>query len=486
MAMFKVKIAVVLIWNLAWSTFAFEQLHLSYDLYMFHASNDNSILATLETQLSPGSHESTDDEKKYTERCFVDSVWSGKLSHEFDFSTSTLLLEYSGNLKELRDVSKLTVKQEPKIYHNNSAGFNYLNYKIIEFEFDQNGKAFIPITASKSKFDVDYPIDLTFEAFGGSNRNSYLCNTTPLARIHKNNYSNYLKPSAYFADNTLSKTNITNYSDIHNFVDELSYIEEFMNKQKMNKLYKNLPPITESTVALLQASVDSDDDDWPWMIKRQIMIPRITEEIVIGFYGDVVEEDLIHLERMLNTLRIVAPALKISYSTNTDLVTLPIHFNECTEEFSELFNYCFDNAWGYYHFPHSSKAQHGWIWIDSFLSKETRQSVITHEIGHALGLDHNLCIDSVMSYSEFSDSKQNYFSHVDLMQLQAIYDPTLITYKNMISKPDLIEHYGLSEEKINEFTDDISNACHKYPGKYDYLISMQIENLEGVDWKTES
>ena len=91
-----------------------------------------------------------------------------------------------------------------------------------------------------------------------------------------------------------------------------------------------------------------------------------------------------------------------------------------------------------------------------------------------------------MSYSEFSDSKQNYFSHVDLMQLQAIYDPTLITYKNMISKPDLIEHYGLSEEKINDFTDDISNACHKYPGKYDYLISMQIENLEGVDWKTES
>ena len=134
----------------------------------------------------------------------------------------------------------------------------------------------------------------------------------------------------------------------------------------------------------------------------------------------------------------------------------------------------------------SDNPTHGWIWVDSHLSHETRQSVMTHEIGHALGLDHNLCASSVMSYSEFSDTKQNYFSHVDLMQLQAIYDPSLKPYKNIITKQNLIQHFNLSEEKVEEYKDDIANACHKYPGKYDFLIDMQKEEKKEDGWKTES
>ncbi len=82
--------------------------------------------------------------------------------------------------------------------------------------------------------------------------------------------------------------------------------------------------------------------------------------------------------------------------------------------------------------------------------------------------------------------EQNFFSHVDLMQLKAIYDPELITYKDIITKQDLIQHFDLSEEKVEQYKDDIASACHKYPGKYDFLIDMQKEEKKEDGWKTES
>ena len=40
---------------------------------------------------------------------------------------------------------------------------------------------------------------------------------------------------------------------------------------------------------------------------------------------------------------------------------------------------------------------HGWIWVDSQHRGDFRHTILTHEIGHALGLNHNLCHSSVMS-----------------------------------------------------------------------------------------
>ena len=48
------------------------------------------------------------------------------------------------------------------------------------------------------------------------------------------------------------------------------------------------------------------------------------------------------------------------------------------------------------------------IWVDASLRGDRRSHVLIHELGHALGLSHNLCWDSVMTY-EFSGPQVPYF-----------------------------------------------------------------------------
>lgn len=485
MSTYIAKISMLLVWNLMWSGVAYDQLQITNDLLRYKTTKDITVFEdSAMKELNKGYVES-DNVKQYNGTCFNSSLWSGEVEFDFDYESSNLNVEYTGSLKNIEDKLSLTIKQVPIKRHNESRGFNYLNYKTLRFEFNKEGKATVPIRLMKSKFEKDYPVELIFEAYGGSLRKDTLCKKMQITTLHVNNYSSYLQPQSYFAKDILSEVNIHRFSKIETFEDELKYIDQFFQKRELNKLNRTLPNIDESTIALLHAGVDSKREDWPWMVRDYIMIPRIEDEIVIGLFGDVELGDLKHIERLIDTLRVVAPTLKISYSTNSDLVTLPIHFSKCTTEFSDLFNYCdAQGAWGYYY--DVDTPLHGWIWVDAYLSNETRQGVLTHEIGHALGLDHNLCAYSVMSYSKFSDTKQNYFSHADLMQLQAIYDPELNPYKNVITKKDLIQHFNLSEEKVEEYKDDIANACHKYPGKYDFLIDMQKEVKKGDGWKTES
>ena len=108
--------------------------------------------------------------------------------------------------------------------------------------------------------------------------------------------------------------------------------------------------------------------------------------------------------------------------------------------------------------------------------------VISHEIGHALGLGHNLCWTSAMTY-EFSGPQVPYLSHIDLMQLQILYHPDLTpaynykTAKRSLGRQQVINKLGLSEERVAYYEDNIEEACYQKPGVYDYLIELQgIEN----------
>ena len=79
-----------------------------------------------------------------------------------------------------------------------------------------------------------------------------------------------------------------------------------------------------------------------------------------------------------------------------------------------------------------------------------------------------------MSYSEYADSTAIYFSHIDLMQLRALYDPDLRTKNEKQFKDDLIEQYDLDANKIKKYKGDIASTCHFTPGAYNFLIDMQM------------
>ena len=91
---------------------------------------------------------------------------------------------------------------------------------------------------------------------------------------------------------------------------------------------------------------------------------------------------------------------------------------------SEEFNDCKGKIDGTYY------GWNNWIWVDSSNTGVRRAHIIIHELGHALGLDHNLCQNSVMTYAPYNtDYHYRVPDHVDLPYLPEL---DLMQLKNPI------------------------------------------------------
>ena len=105
-----------------------------------------------------------------------------------------------------------------------------------------------------------------------------------------------------------------------------------------------------------------------------------------------------------------------------------------------------------------------------------REHILIHELGHALGLGHNLCRNSVMSYAKFADSMP-YFTEIDLMQLRILYDPKL---DEIYNNYQVIEDLDLDLDTYSEYADNSKPMCSPQQGGWKDFIEFQ-KGLKPID-----
>ncbi len=304
----------------------------------------------------------------------------------------------------------------------------------------------------------------------------------------------------YFAENIIEPYALIEVN-ISNFDQELEYIKsknELVQLRKQNTL---LPKPNEEALALLLRDYNYDEDfigththRWETSRTAEWRTRYSTDKdagIVFGLFGKAEPSDLETISTIIKALHVVAPTLNASYSTDPDKVTLPIHFTTCTDEASESGMYCRGGAAGFFlngdygvhNHPHERIWDIGWIWIDASLEGSYREYVLYHEIGHSLGLPHNACYSSTMSYERGFGG----WTALDLMMLNVMYNPNkepMGKYfhpvpNKLIDAGHLYEwheqkiiYYNLSEEKFESIKDEPWDSCSKREKGWESLLSL--------------
>lgn len=315
---------------------------------------------------------------------------------------------------------------------------------------------------------TDWKLDLI-----ASSKKSDDCYKSTFLKINKLNYENIENLSVFYEKNTISPFFEKNY-DVRD-IGEDEYLNQYFQKLQLKELHKTLPIPHEAALALLNKDVKYDFVNFKkedkYVDEYISQKHRLHGEVVLGLFGNVKQTDLTAVNNILHVLNIVAPQLQISYSDNADDVNLPIHFANCTKRFSELVNDCKGKYAGLFYHSHNrfDEAKFGWIWVDSQYGRSTREHILIHELGHALGLGHNLCRYSVMSYADYADTMP-YFTEIDLMQLRLLYDQKL--RDNMYSY-QVIEELELNKEVYSEYDSNKKPMCSPQQSGWKSLVDFQ-------------
>ena len=381
---------------------------------------------------------------------------------------------------KLYGVNKLKIKLLPSNSHAFSADIGFKMHNIKSYSLDIGLLNYeVPLNVYKRMGQNPYYIEVYLEAYN-SRYNSVPCAETLLANINENNFAEYKKMEPYYIDNILEPF-FEKYPDVLT-IGEDEYIENYMSNQQTRFKTHLLPKVNEAALALMNNDVSFSEieDKFKWVGAKPRFVPE-ENEVVIGLFGDVEREDFELLSRILKPLRIVAPNLKISFSNKVEDVTLPIHLSPCNDLLSDEFNDCKGKIDGTYY------GWQNWIWVDSTNIGIRRSHIIIHELGHALGLGHNLCENSVMTYAPYNPDfhyrvpdyyELPYFSELDLMQLRILYDPAIqdlfySKYNWSSNEQDIVDEFNLDQELIEEYKENPDKACLARQTGWYKFVDMQ-------------
>ncbi len=466
-------ILMAMSWILSWSAFAIDQLSTTY-AYITSSKNESSVVL-------PG--------KKVIEKDGVKFMVNSELVEETN--TSLEDNKYCSNqdfwdsveVKVSKDKKSINVSFPEKIDIKKS-GIRYAyiqaipptyNYETYRNSHHMHGVKQVKLQLNKVSqninlelvrghdFSNNYPIkewDINLVV----NTYSETCFEGTKLQVNLLNYNNIQDLEVFYVNNIISPVYEKNF-DVRTMSED-EYVNQFVVKQNLKKINNKLPDVHEAALALLNFTVYPDLDEYassPFISTNRIEKGKV----VIGLYGDVIEDDLKTINNILETLNVVAPNLDISYSSNEQEVNLPIHFANCTEFFSEVVIQCKNRAAGIFYHPYYS--DYGWIWVDSKYKSDFRQHILVHEIGHALGLKHNLCSNSSMSYAKWAE-EPTYFTATDLMQLMLLYDDRI---REKFISSNVVTFLELDPVKFKEFKSKPSEACGVNQKGFDKLIQYQ-------------
>lgn len=447
------------IWIFGWSYLCIDQVSQSIDYINSHRGNVSSVVKPgykiVEKNgnkfLIRDKNQNITVENSSDEDCLTESFLNS-MHHDFNYENNLLTLTFSDKTPLDYKIHKLNVKLQPDWQLHLSNGNKLHNVRSLPIPTNQKVvEVDLQIYDSGTINDINILLNAS-----GKHIDQRDCVNSKLMKINAYRISNLKTLQPYNAEKLIAPIyqNHPNITELNEF----QYLRDYVVHQKQRLLYKNLPAPHEASIALMKKDIKKHPkgQGWVWNDVGLAHLHYRSEKTVIGLFGHVVDSDIQLISNLIDALTIVAPNLQIKYSSDASSVNLPIYMYPCDDDIDYQLD-CSDYAGVY--FPNSD-----WIFVDVSVSRLYREHVIVHELGHALGLGHNLCKDSVMSYSDLADPIP-FFDDVDLMQLQVLYSDT----------SNIISGNNLDEEKIEYYEANIHEACSVRNKKWGDLIELQLK-----------